>query len=193
MSRTAIPQTHENSQIKVPKKSYQVYNILPERNSVNSFCSSIDSQGSILIPIYNNVNGRCANSIQAKKTGKRIEIGNSWMQPQNSEASNSHTPITRRMPSGNSTANELRNCKATNENFNINHSFSDPKNARAFSTPLFNTDHFSTSQSRLKTTPEIEQSQHFGGSSLNFKEWARIYLFGSEHKTVSPLIQRPSQ
>jgi hypothetical protein len=189
MLRTTTPNTNENSQLEVPKKSYQVYNILPKQNSANSFYSSIDNQGSILISIYNNTNGRAANSVPTPNTEESMGMGNAWVQPRLREAINSNRPISRRVTMPSSSVSPASNFKATNERFNINHSFNDQENVRAFSTsPFGSAGHFSVMQSRLETSSELGQSRRSDGGLYNFKEWTRVYLFGSEHKTGLPRI-----
>lgn len=131
----------------------------------------IDNQGSILVSIYNTVNGRRNNNVGTNNIEESLEMGNAWMQPQTSEAPN---------------------LKSTNGNFTINHQLNNPMNKSSFSTPSFYIDRSSIIQSPSEITSDIGQPRHLDGSSSNSKEWSRIYLFGSEHKIGVPRIQRPS-
>lgn len=186
--QTTTSHANENSEIDVPKKSYQVYNIFSKKSNANSDCSNIDSQGSILFSIYNNTNGRCTNNVQTHNTEESMEMGNAWIQPRTSEVINSDIPIPRRITWASSSVNEVRNLKAKNESFLVGHQINDQINSRSFSTPPFNTGNFSILPSQLRTTSEIGESRRSNSSLYNFKGWARIYLFGSEQKTgISPI------
>jgi hypothetical protein len=81
MLRTTTPITTENNPIEVPRKSYQVYNILSQKSSANSVCSTPDSEGSILVAIYNNTNARRVNNLPTYNTKESIEMTNTWMHP----------------------------------------------------------------------------------------------------------------
>ena len=160
---------HKNVQIEVPKKPYEVYNILSKENTVNNVCSTTDNrgsilisiynntnakrpqqeeeqdilrhydqsiiksdtnkkphpansvpskeitenQGSILISIYNNTNGRCINSEQTHNTKESIEMGNAWIKPQTSEIINNDILVSRR--------GTLPHVLTGQERFDINH------------------------------------------------------------------------
>ncbi len=172
----------------MPSKSYQVYNILPTQNPANSVSPTIASEGSILVTIYNNTNARRDNSVRTNNTEHALEMGNAWMQPRTNETITINKPITRRITMIDSAAGRMSNLKIATENSMVHQRFHDQFNVRAFSTPPFNTDYTNVSLSRPGTTSGVEQSWPLGNNRSNFKDWARIYLFGSESKTGIPRV-----
>ena len=159
---------HKNVPIEVPKKPYEVYNILSKENTVNNVWSTTgntgsilisiynntnakrphqeeendilkhndqrittsdtnkkpypadnmpskentENQGSILISIYNNTNGRRNDSEQIHNIEESIEMGNAWIKPQTSEIIYNDIPITRRVT--------LAHASTSQEKFDIN-------------------------------------------------------------------------
>ena len=78
--QTTTSQMNANSLIEVPKKSYQISNILSRENSTNRDGSMIDNQGSILVSIYNTTHGRHNNTVGTHNVEESLEMGNAWMQ-----------------------------------------------------------------------------------------------------------------
>jgi hypothetical protein len=180
MSRTTTPQTNQSSQIEVPRKSYQVYNILGRENSMSSNRSTatVDSQGSILKLIYDRTNGRRISSIRTNNIEESFEMGNAWMHPRTSDIINNDISMIRRVTLPGSLASQARNFNATKQNFTTNNQINDGINVRAFSTPPFNTDHSSILEPRSEITSGITRSHSSGANSVDFKVWASTYLFG---------------
>ena len=58
MVRATPSDLHKNIQIEVPKKPYEVYNILSKENTVNNVWSTTGNRGSILISIYKSTNAK---------------------------------------------------------------------------------------------------------------------------------------
>ena len=152
MARVMPSDPHKNVQIEVPKKPYEVYNILSKENTVSNLYSTTgnqgsilisiynntnakrprqeeeedilghndqrtttsdtnkkphpannmpskeitENQGSILISIYNNTNGRGIDSEQIHNTKESIEMGNTWIKSQTSEIINNDILVSRR-------------------------------------------------------------------------------------------------
>jgi hypothetical protein len=192
MVQKSTPNTNENLPIEVPKKSYQVYNMLSQKNSANSVCSTTESEGSILMTIYNNTNARRADSVRTPNTDQSFEMGNAWMQPLPHETIHSEIPINRHATLPDFSMSKVSNIKATNQSFDIKRQLSHQENVRAFSTPPFNTDHFSVLHSPSEKPCGIDRDHSFTGRLYNFRDWTRLYLFGREHDTGMPRIRRRS-
>ena len=175
---------NKNVQIEVPKKSYQVYDVLSRENTADNVHSTTGNQGSILISIYNRTNANRANSVLSHNTEQSFKMGNAWMQPLNREAVNNNVPLNRPATLSSSSVRQVSSFRTMKETFNID----DPEAVRGFSKPAFNTGRFSIPQSEPKTTFRINRSRSVGGGPSNFQEWARIYLFGHEHNTGIPRI-----
>ncbi len=170
MLRPSTSYTNENSQIEVPKKSYQVYNISAKEGGVSRDYSSIESQGSILVSIYNSMNVIRSNSVAARNTEQSIEMGNAWMKSPTSGTVDSNMPLTRCVTWAGKSLNEAQTFKPIKQSFNMNNQSMNQENVTNFTRPTFDTGHFSTSPSWLETTYEIEQSQRLADSSPNFQE-----------------------
>jgi hypothetical protein len=168
--QTTTLNTTENAPIEVPQKSYQVYNIHSSKNSSNSICATTpESEGSILVTMYNNTNARRAN------TEESFEMGNAWIHPSNDESMNSENSLTqfsssRRVPNMRTT---------TNESFLVNRQPSIQQTRSTFSSPS-------------ATMSDIGQGHNSSSKSFNFKDWTRLYLFGHKPDTGLPRISRPS-
>jgi len=61
-----------------------------------------------------------------------------------------------------------------------------------FPTPPFNIGRFSVLQSSPVEMPQIEQSRRLCADLFDYKAWACIYHFGTEHETGIPRIERAS-
>jgi hypothetical protein len=170
MLQTSTSCTNENSQIEVPKKSYQVYNVSAKEGGVSRDYSNIGSQESILISIYNKMNLKGSNSVATYNTEQSIEMGNTWIQSPTSGTIDSSMPITQRVTMASSSVSDTQKSKPTNQSFNVINPLINQGNVRAFTKPASDTSRFCISPSWLETTYEIEQSQRLAGSSTNLQE-----------------------
>ena len=175
LSRTTSLATSENLPLEVPKKSYQVYNILSQKQSVDSVSSNIEGEESILVSMYNNTNGRMRNSKQS------FEMGNAWMQPSVQDNNANDTTTTSHSTFADASISGGRSFKMNNGSFIVHQQMSDRNYMRSLSTPAVHIDRHT-----------IVQPQASANSPSNFKEWTRIYLFGREHNTGAPRIQSTS-
>jgi hypothetical protein len=175
MLRTTTPNTTANAPIEVLRKSYQVYNIHSPKHSSNSVCATPESEGSILVSIYNNTNARRANRVLTCNTEQSFEMGNAWMYPSNDETINSEISITRRAILADSSSSKMSNIRATNKSFQIDRQLSNQQNMGTLSSPS-----------------DIGQGHSSSGESFNFKDWTRLYLFGHKPDTGMPRMPRPS-
>ncbi len=192
MLQRTTPSTTANVPIEVPRKSYQVHSILSHQNSSNSIDLAAESEGSILVAIYNNTNARHTNSTPTHNTEQSLEMGNTWMQPKTSENIDKEISIVRRTTIAGSSTNKVSNTPTTPEGVHINRQRSYQENRTTFSSPSFNTDHIRALQSPTQSTSENEQNHNFSSSLNNFKDWSRLYLFGHKHDIEMPRITKPS-
>mgnify|MGYP006940045613 FL=1 len=76
LSRTTTSFTSDqNTLIEVPKKSYEVFKIVSKENNMNIDGSYMDNNGSILVKMYKNTNGRRSNSVQPYNRNNSLETG----------------------------------------------------------------------------------------------------------------------
>jgi hypothetical protein len=150
--------TTTNVPIEVPRKTYQVYNILSPKSTSNSIIGSpLESEGSILVAIYNSTNAKYASSVPTCNIEQSLEMGNAWMQPKTPETIDSEVSIIRRTTVADSSKNKWSNMGATHESFHINRQLSNQENIRNFSSPSLSLDHIYASQSLTPSTPQNEQ------------------------------------
>jgi hypothetical protein len=193
MMQTMTPHTNQKSQIEIPKQSYQVYNIHSEEESVNKDRSAINNQGSILVAIYNSMNGRRVQNGRTDDAEQSFKMGNAWMKSSTRNTIDSDIPETQRVTSADPYTNEGKIFKLTNKSATINHQSNSQINMRCFSTPPFDIEQPSSLESSFETKSDNWQSQNVGSKRSNFKDWTRIYLFGKNHKTSDiPRTQDPS-
>jgi hypothetical protein len=194
MARKTKPNTNENIQIEVPKKSYKVYNIHSQQNSANNVSSTTECQGSILVAIYNNTN---ANRIDSGPTHNYTEQSfemkqNTWMRPSTKEAINGKISMGQRATHADFSANKISNFKSTGRSCDVNHSINKQELMRSFSTPSFNTANVNVFQSSSEIAFITDADRNFNSSSTNFIDWSRLYVFGRKHDIEGPRISRPS-
>lgn len=186
-------ETLESSTIELPKKTYQVYNISSNANNVNMNSSTTESQGSILVSMYNNTNGRRANSMGAKNHQESLEMGNAWTQPRSNEIVNSNIFVTGRSESTLPLVNEKLDMKSSNQSLiNSNQSINE-NNFQSSSLSLFTINRIDGSQSRPETSFQIRESQKVATKSSVSKDWSRIYLFGKDLPTDVPATSKQSE
>ncbi len=191
MARTTTSNPNENVPIELPKRSYQVYNILSKQNSMHSNCASVESEGSILVAVYNNTNGKRVNTLATCSTAQSFEMGNAWIEPTSPTRTESDVLTTRRTTLANSTMNTASGMKVMDERLRLNRQLSSQENVTTFSPSPFNTGHFSGVQSPTESTSGMRQSPGLSSSLSNSNDWSRLYLFGREHGTELPRIPRP--
>ena len=175
IQRTTTPQTTENSHIEVPRKTYQVYNILAKEGGVNKNSSTIGSQGSILVAMYNSSNGKRGTNIGAQNAEESVEMRDALMQPQ---VIYSNMPVTRRVAMADYSVSQAQKNEATGQSINTKHRSIAEETTSGFSTPSFDINPSNISQSYLERTYKIEQARRLGDSSFNFNEDSS--LFSSE-------------
>ena len=82
LSRTTTSFTSDqNTLIEVPKKSYEVFKIVSKENNMNIDGSYMDNNGSILVKMYKNTNGRRSNSVQPYNRNNSFEMNNRTSPP----------------------------------------------------------------------------------------------------------------
>lgn len=163
--RTSTIQTNENPQIEVPKKSYQVYNINGRDGNRLRDCVSIENQGSILVSMFNDKNGRNSNNGGSPNTAEALEMTNTWVQPSINQHGNNDNLFVRRTES----------FSPGTQSLSIGNSLRDGRTTRGLTMSSFNTSYLSLPQSHLETIYQIEQSQHRIHGSTSFHEWSRHY------------------
>ena len=211
MARTETSNTNKNIQIEVPKKSYQVYNILPRENSTNNVFSATDNRSSILTSIYNNTNARRPH--QAEEEDKLRHNDQRIMTPNTDEKTFS---IYNRISKANTenrgsiliSIYNNTNAKRTNsgrayntdESFEMGNAWMKPaahkiNNSDRSSTVDSSMSKRSTFQTKKETSDINHQLNNESGGSLsgglyNFKEWAGGYIFGNGRETsVSHILK----
>jgi hypothetical protein len=192
MLRTTTPSTTENVPIEVPQKSYQVYNILSQKNNSNDVGSTPESEGSILVAIYNNTNARRAKNVPTRNSEQSFEMGNAWMQPSTNENINSDSSLNRRATFADFSIGKGSNMKPINKSFQTIRQSSNQENMRIFHSPSFNTGQMSVLQSPSESTSDFGQGHSFSRSLSNFKDWSRSYLFGGKNHTKVSDMPLPS-
>ena len=83
ISHTRTSDINENAPIEVPRKSYQVYDISSQTNSI---CSIQNNEGSILVAVYNNTNAGRPNSLPPNNSDEASAMGNAWTHPATNES-----------------------------------------------------------------------------------------------------------
>lgn len=135
----------------------------------------MDGEESILVSMYKHTNGRTRNSKQS------FEMGNAWMQPSIQRDRVNDITTTPHSTFANASINGEKSFKMANTGVIVSEQSSNPTYARSFSIPAAHTDRHNIVQPRLS----VHNPSHFN-------EWTRLYLFGHEHNTGAPRIQKTS-
>lgn len=158
-----------------------------ETNGLNNTSSNIEGEGSILVSIYNNTNRGKSDNEQS------FEMNNVWMRPSMHDTSITNDITTNsRTAFADTSFNDGRNFKITNDSVIVNHQLNNPTCMRSFSVPTFQNNRPSMVQSPTQAIVETVQTPPPVRNPSNFKEWTRVYLFGREQQTGAPRIQRTS-
>ncbi len=132
--------------------------------------SSLDSQESVLVCMYNKMNIKRSNSVATYNTEQSIEMGNAWIQSPTSEPTGSNMPTSRRITLAGSSVNEPQKIKPMRPSLPATNQLTNQENARAFIKPTFASNRVSIAQSWLETTYEIEQNERIGDSLTDIQE-----------------------
>ena len=155
-------------------------------SGANNISSNIEGEESILVSMYNNTN-------RGRRSGEpSFEMGNAWTQPSIRDSIANDITTNSRTAFADTSFNDGRNFRMTNDSVIDNQQLNNPAYMRSYSVPTFQNDRSSIVQSLTEATVETVRTPPPVRNSSTIKEWTRVYLFGREHQTGAPRIQRTS-
>ena len=161
--RTPEQNINENSQIEVPKKSYQVFNIAEkERNIIG--------RESILITTYNNTNAKRSNNETVQNVDKSLEMTNARVKSTPNETADNNLLFSRSFSSPDYSTLQVQPFKSAGSSFNIHNSLNNPNATQAHAVSPFDSSYLPVSQSHLETIFQMEQFQRDFHHSPSFRE-----------------------
>jgi hypothetical protein len=177
------PDINENLRIRKPSKNYQVYNILSKNNSATTVSSTIDSESSILVTMYNNTNARRANSVRTPNTEQSFEMGNAWIRAQTPTEIVDSSLTNQRVLLESCRTNRISDIEETDASLNVSRQISDQRRLNVSSPLPPQTDHYNSFESPPNKMHTVRQAYSSGGSVLDSGVLAKNYLLGNGHQT----------